>query len=579
MKYLLFAAIFLPCLEAGMSVQVAPELPGPVPVGTPIHLSAMVAGEAPGTLSYRFRARRTGTAFQTVRDFGPLPTLDWTASEEEGLYEIEVDVRNRDTGEDASASGLYQFASRATDGVPVISATANPLVFLYSAPACGVGSEMRVQFQSPEGFVQQTPAQPCQAEGSVNFYLAGMRAGTPYTVRHLIRTGSHLAQGPTLTLTTPDLAMQFPQYAVARSVQSESNGILLQSTFGDPVATDLGGNIVWFYEGGITLLTRPEPGGRFFGIYEHASLPESELFLREFDLAGMTVRETNVARINEQLAAMGRRSITGFHHEVRGLPDSKVLVLAGTEAILNEVQGEGPVDIIGDMILVLDRDLQVVWAWDGFDHLDVHRAAALGETCRSGQGGCTPVRLAEQANDWLHGNSLQLTPDGQILYSARHQDWLVKIHYDNGAGDGEVLWRLGKDGDFEIESDDPWPWFSHQHDANLESKDGIMYVTLFDNGNTRRDSNPEANSRGQVLRLDEERRVATLVLNADLGDFSSALGSAQELENGDYFFNMGFNPGRVAESVQVAPSGEMVYSIKVAAPLYRTFRMRDLYTP
>ena len=32
-------------------------------------------------------------------------------------------------------------------------------------------------------------------------------------------------------------------------------------------------------------------------------------------------------------------------------------------------------------IIVLDRDLQVVWTWDAFDHLDVHRAAPQGDEC------------------------------------------------------------------------------------------------------------------------------------------------------------------------------------------------------
>ena len=41
--------------------------------------------------------------------------------------------------------------------------------------------------------------------------------------------------------------------------------------------------------------------------------------------------------------------------------------------MLTGVQGKGTVDVLGDMILVLDRDLQVVWTWDAFDHLDPHR--------------------------------------------------------------------------------------------------------------------------------------------------------------------------------------------------------------
>jgi hypothetical protein len=37
--------------------------------------------------------------------------------------------------------------------------------------------------------------------------------------------------------------------------------------------------------------------------------------VREFDLAGNTLLETNAAPVNEQLALMGKRTISGFHHD------------------------------------------------------------------------------------------------------------------------------------------------------------------------------------------------------------------------------------------------------------------------
>ena len=49
-----------------------------------------------------------------------------------------------------------------------------------------------------------------------------------------------------------------------------------------------------------------------------------------------------------------------------------------------------------------------------------------------------------------------------------------------------MLWRLGLDGDFTISPPisptNPYPWFSHQHDANY--LDGST-LAVFDNGNTR----------------------------------------------------------------------------------------------
>src|SRR5436305_12137421 len=103
--------------------------------------------------------------------------------------------------------------------------------------------------------------------------------------------------------------------------------------------------------------------------------------------------------------------ITSFHHDTIRLPGGRYLVLAGSERILTDVQGHGAVDVLGDTILVLDRDLRVEWTWDAFDHLDPSRAAVLDETCTyPATVACSAFYDAQVANDWLHGNSLQLTP-------------------------------------------------------------------------------------------------------------------------------------------------------------------------
>jgi hypothetical protein len=185
--------------------------------------------------------------------------------------------------------------------------------------------------------------------------------------------------------------------------------------------------------------------------------------------------------------------------------------------------------------------------------------------------------LAALANDWTHGNSVQLTPDGNILYSARHQDWVIKIDYRNGAGTGDILWRLGKNGDFQFLSSDPYPWFSHQHDANMDAS-GILKV--FDNGNLRNAADPTANSRGQVFQLDEVNHTATPLVNANLGDYSMALGSAQALPNGNYHFHLGYIPtNNSTRIVEVDHTGNIVYDMTIVELQYRSFRMQDLYSP
>jgi len=566
-----------------------------MPLGQAVTWTATVSGAQAGTLAYRFRVRLASENFHTVVDYGPKSSLTWTTIDQEGAYELEASVRNIATGETADTNSTFVLTSLLAGASPVITTSANPLVYIYSAPPCSPGSRMRVEFQAFEGTAQYTPFRPCLAGLSMNFYLAGMRGGAQYSIRQVVERGTSRNLGPVIvyttrmtgaspavTIDTPAVSSPLPNTHVITPMNSRAvEEILLQSIFlRGAVATDLSGNLLWYSPSDLTYLTSPVAGGTFLALGEDGAKDASYQFMREFDLAGITVAETNAARVTEQLLGMGLRYITGFHHDARKLPDGKYLVLAASERILSDVQGAGPVDVIGDTIVVLDANLNVLWAWDSFDHLNPYRLAILGETCTYPAGlQCPPFFLSKTANDWLHGNAVQFTPDGNILYSARHQDWVVKIDYNNGAGTGGVLWRLGSGGDFTIQSTDPSPWFSHQHDPGFE-RDGTSLV-LYDNGNTRAAAKPGSTSRGQVLHIDENGRTATLLLNADLGYYSAAVGAAQKLTNGDYHFDSGFiygPSGTYAQSVEVDNTGQERYRIEIGVSAYRSFRLRDLYT-
>jgi arylsulfate sulfotransferase len=575
---ILFAVAALPV--PAKTLRLKTSEPGSGSVGAAIMLKAAISGEAPESLWYRFRLRLPDAAsFRTVRDFSPDNTFEWVPTMMDGIYGIEITAKNRASGETTSLVTQYRITPRALD-TPVITPTANELVFLYSAPPCGEGSVIRVYFQDPDGFRQSTPEMACSNARGINVYLAGLRAETSYTVKHVVTgAGSTSTEGPELTLTTGRVRWAPKQTrALQKRSATPGQGVLLQSkVFEYSTATNLDGDLVWYCPREIRYLTRPVNGGYFLAILEKNGGEEYEQKLRQIDLACNTVLETNAAIINEQLEAMGKRKITSFHHEALSMPDGKIMVLAATEQVFTDVQGPGEVDVIGDMILVLNHDLQVEWVWDAFDHLDVQRMATLGETCTPGGGGCPEFRLRLTANDWLHGNSLQLTPDGDILYSARHQDWIIKIGYANGNGSGEVLWKLGKHGDFQMISGDLRPWFSHQHDANYESGMANDRIILFDNGNTRQTEDSTVHSRGQVLRIDERTRTVRLDLNADLGEFARALGSAQRLENGNYHFNVGWTPDGISRALEFDAAANRISAIETGTQQYRSFRMKSLY--
>lgn len=584
------SVVILACgirLEASIPVSLTSSIPSPAPLGTVVTWSTQVDGSDSRTLWYRFRSRQVGGAFRTIVDYGPNHSLDWTEMDHEGTYQIEVSIQDKSSGETATAVAVFELTSRITSaGTAAVSTTKNPLVFLYSAPSCAAGGRMRVNFQGPEGTIQMTPYQACHSPTSMNFYLAGLRASSLYMAWHTLDNGSTIVQSPKLAVNTPLITIAAPNYKVYQppSTAASQTGVLLQFALYVPViATDLSGNVIWYYDQPVTG-TRAEGNGMFMGFHEDTTTADAaSQYVRKFDVAGITLAETNAARVSEQLIAMGRRPINAFHHEARAIAGGRYLVLADNEQILTNVQGHGDVDVIGDEILVLDSNLQVDWAWDAFDHLDTSRTATLGETCPSGAG-CAPYHLAPTANDWLHGNSLQLTPDGQILYSARHQDRIFKINYDSGLGDGSLLWILGRDGDFQIISEDPSPLFSHQHDANYVQTSVGYRLMVFDDGNLRSYDDPNAHSRGQVYQLDEDSRTATLRINADLGGYSFALGAAEILPNGNYHFDAGWISDdpvggmNASRSVEVDKSGNAVYGLSIGTPEYRTYRLRDLYT-
>src|SRR5262249_53653213 len=160
------------------------------------------------------------------------------------------------------------------------------------------------------------------------------------------------------------------------------------------------------------------------------------------------------------------------------------------------------------------------------------------------------------------------------------QDWVVKINYANGTGDGHVIWRLGAGGDFTLRSPVPVdPWFSHQHNAHYI---GDSTLVLFDNGNTRCADGPNCHIRGPEVSLDEPARQATVALNADLGNYSFAVGSAQRLPNGNLAFTSGFQAGPqgfFGQLIEVLPDGSKVYVLEINSYEYRAYRLSGLYEP
>src|SRR5262249_37865840 len=151
--------------------------------------------------------------------------------------------------------------------------TLNPLVLLYSAPACPVGSSMRVRFAIANTPWTATSLKPCAGGLSMNFYIAGLQQNSIYYLQHDVVRGAAIAQtGPGLVFPTSSAGILAPAATVLKGPTPPSSvqqPVLLQSliyidkqknVYTPPVATDLQGNIIWYNPNGAAL-ARPVPGG------------------------------------------------------------------------------------------------------------------------------------------------------------------------------------------------------------------------------------------------------------------------------------------------------------------------------
>jgi len=557
------------------------------PVGERMTWQAVVSSDAP-TLRYQFSVAPPGGSFSIIRDF--TSSSNWVAWSpmKEGWYTLRVIARDADSGEGTTATAEFEVLSRLGDEQrAVVSPTANPMVFLYSAPVCEVGFHS-VRFRKaadPQNWTYATPS-VCDGAKSENTLIGGLEPDTDYVVTHadMEDMGEAGAFGPEVPFHSGKVLVKIPAGSVMeqQSAAMDSHlGLLLESEMSSgggiktvlPVVRKLDGTVVWYYDsaanGALQNLLRPVPGGGML-VVASGDIPSG---LREIDLSGNPIWETNPEAVSVRLMELGLPPIGGFHHDALKLPGGAILALADRNV---EVPGATPDEptrfVNGDVLVMLDRNFEVLWFWDSFEKLDVNRRAVLGEASSPATG--------PSVEDWTHGNAVEYLPDGNLLFSIRHQDWVVKIDFRDGTGTGDVIWRFGKDGDFQLNSTEPTDWFSHQHDAHFDGR----RLWLYDNGNTRREAwGGPFNSRGQVYLVDEENRTASLELSADLGEASDSQGSAQRLSNGNYHFLSGMlvdGSRRFNESEEVSPAGlggAIRYCFQVNSASYRSFRLHSLY--
>jgi arylsulfate sulfotransferase len=257
------------------------------------------------------------------------------------------------------------------------------------------------------------------------------------------------------------------------------------------------------------------------------------------------------------------------------------LVLAATKMVLSSASTPAltnlpPTTVAGDAIVDLDENLQPVWAWNEFNHFDPNRHPMLFP-------------------DWTHTNAvLYSKDDGNLIVSMRHQNWVVKVKYADGAGDGSVLWRLGEGGDFALQGGtDPTDWSYAQHNPTFFSSatSGIFSLGIMDNGDDRQfpagvicntpGGPPCLYSTIPVYQIDESAKTAKLTFHQILPSnlYNNFGGSTEQLANGNVHYDLcGVGPNAAIYEVTQESTPKTVWSMQVQGTnVYRAERLPSLY--
>jgi arylsulfate sulfotransferase len=496
----------------------------------------------------------------------------------------------------ASKSDLSKTASAFVTIVAsgVVAPTANVQVAMYTiTPA--VGASVSIQFGPNTSYGLSTSRQSALSEGSpLNILVAGMRLNSTYRMRAVM----NLADGSQIfdvdhSFTTGTLpGASLPNLAVTTTPgATPQSGVELIVMFGTSglVVTDLSGNVLWNYNPSPTGSTPNQlsflPNGHFLISFFGPGANDPEPVMREIDLTGQTIWELNAVQLNQELAvatcAGCNITAIGLHHDFALLPNGHVILIAAESRVESGLSDfPNPTQVIGDVLIDLDENHKPVWVWSSFDHLDLNRHL-MG------------------LPDWTHANSIVYSPDDKaLIMSMRHQSWVFKIDYQDGQGTGNILWKLGYQGDFMLKNGvEPQDWFSLQHDANIASSNssGIFQLLLFDDGGRRvLDSSgttcgvTPCESRVPLFQLDESSKTATIEWVDKLAPaFSFFGGSSRLLQNGNIEFDdcgltvpgtgVPANSSTVMEVTKITPP-QTVWQMQITGQYaYRSYRIPSLY--
>jgi hypothetical protein len=209
-------------------------------------------------------------------------------------------------------------------------------------------------------------------------------------------------------------------------------------------------------------------------------------------------------------------------HELRITPEGTALFTCYPRTVpadLSTLGGPRNGQVLESVFQEVDlRTGRLLLEWRSLDHIPITES----------------YHPATDGFDYLHLNSIDIAPDGNLLVSGRHAWALYKLDRKTG----QVIWRLGgKRSDFRMGNGAQFSW---QHDAKYQTPNTI---TVFDNGSDG-PIDTETRSRAVVLQADESARKVSLAQSYHHSTplLAVAMGSVQTLPSGNVLVGWGTEP-------------------------------------
>jgi hypothetical protein len=377
-------------------------------------------------------------------------------------------------------------------------------------------ADVRVEIEADPGIVAEQALGA--AAGEVRIRVRGLAPDATHAAVLVASSGATEERHPFEIQTHPPLAGFDPSFEVTGAGSSEYRLFDHSTT---PTVSDCG--IFAVDAAGTTRFYLPSPSDQSL-TSPHFRPPAAVRLLDDGTLSYVqNARFKLIDELGKVLLDLDPASIgvAAFHHDALRLPSGNWLILAHEFGDFPDPGNPGQtVHVAGDLLVEVSPDGQKVWEWSSFAHLDVTRLL--------GPDNLAPLENPQTGTsgiDWTHGNGFAYSAaDDSILLSLRHQDWLIKI--DHGSGD--VVWKLGKDGDFTLASG---TWFFHPHSPEWQPDGSLL---LYDNGAANPDlADTEERSRPVRYELDEAAMTATQVWDETNEKYMSLIaGDADLLESG-----------------------------------------------